>query len=144
MDAEFVSILMFTLIPAIFVIVGVVLLIKGAKGLYRSLFAYMTVNARCVSVQELPGEGGNQTLYRPIYEYEYEGERITASKIDYEYENYVQEGSIFPIVVEKKHPDVIVDGKPSIVAPIIFLFMGFNFTITILSMVIPTLFMLLL
>ena len=135
MSETIIYILLFGSIPLIFIIVGVTLIIKGFKQIYKSHFARMKVLGRCIEVQETTEEG--TTLYRPVYEIEHNGAYLRASKIDYEYEKRVLPGDNVQIYVEKKHPDVVVEAPGSIVSAIIIMFMGATFAFSALSFIVP-------
>lgn len=108
--------------------VGIMMLVKGFKSLKASLWGVRTVDAKCVEIIETQrGAEGIGGLYCPVYEYEYEGRYMRASSN--EYHPYLQEqvGDYRQIMVDKKHPDVLVKTKPSPISGIILLFMGFSF-----------------
>lgn len=141
MSADVVNILMFMMIPLIFFIVGIVLVVKGIKGIKNSSFGVVKVDARCIQVDEMVEEGGMSRLYRPIFQYEYQGTVMTASRVEYEYEKSAEIGDYRTITVEKKHPDVIVgeDYAPSTAKYIIIIVMGIMFVATIFEIGLPLL-----
>lgn len=146
MDAAIVNILMFMLLPLIFFVVGVILIVKGIKGLAKGSMGSIKVEARCIQVDEIMEEGSMARLYRPVFQYEYQGAMLTASKIDYEYEKSAEVGDFRTITVEKKYPDVIVEPKDnaSSVKSIILIVMGIMFAATIVEIGLPLLFALIL
>lgn len=132
--------LMFGWIPILFIVLGMVIAIKGWKEIYRGAFKHKKVMARCVDIQQTKEE--SYTVYRPIYEYEDCGRLIRASKIDYEYSCNVAVGSIVPINVEKKHPDVVMGEQVHLASAIAQLVFGLMFAFGAMSFIIPVLMML--
>lgn len=136
------GIIMWFLVPGIFLVVGIALSIKGGKSLYKALFGYITTHATCVRVDEMPDEEGGRIMYRPEYEYIHEGQCMYASRLKYSYENSVQVGTVENITVEKKYPDLIVESKESAIVGGILLFMGLNFFFSALTAMVPLIMML--
>lgn len=98
---------MVILVPGIFVLVGVTLIWKSGKELYKWSFRYKKVMANCVEIQKIRAD--KTTLYRPVFEYMENGHVIRAYKLDYEYQNKICVGNTVPITVESKHPDVVME-----------------------------------
>ena len=116
-------VLTFGAVPLLFIVVGAVIVIKAIKKIYVKKNAGMKVWARCVDIQKIVEEG--TTLYRPIFEYEYQGHVIRASRIDYGLGWNINMDETVPIYVDKKHPDVIVDEPDGNIAPeIVKIIMG--------------------
>ena len=136
--------LMFGWIPLLFIGVGVAIVIQGGKQLYHSQFASVKVMARCIDVQQIQEEG--RILYRPVYEYMYNGQTIRGTKLDYEDVKYTDVSNMSTIMdtiyVDKKHPDIVVDAPGSAAPAIVKLVMGLIFTFTALQFVGPVLLML--
>lgn len=116
--------LMIILVPGIFVFVGVTLIWKSGKEVYKWSFRYKKVTANCVEIQQIKED--QTTLYRPIFEYEENGHIIRACTLDYLYRNEICVGNMVPITVEVKHPDVVVEigGKYNLVQQYVNLALG--------------------
>lgn len=130
-------------IPLLFIIIGVIIAIQGGKQLYHSQFASVKVSACCIDVQKIQEDG--RTLYRPVYEYVYNGQTIHGTRLDYQDANYSDVGNenakIF-IYVDKKHPDIVVDTPGSAAPAVIKLVIGVIFAYTALQIMVPMLLML--
>ncbi len=131
--------------PLLFLIIGVIIAIQGGKQLYHSQFASVKVPARCIDVQQMQEEG--RTLYRPVYEYVYNGQTIHGTRLDYQDANYSDvgnENARISIYVDKKHPDIVVDTPGSAAPAVVKLVIGVIFAYTALQIIVPMLMMLLL
>ncbi len=122
MDVDLMNIIVSCFVPLIFAIVGGYVLYKGGKKLYRSYFATTKVMAHCIEIQQI--QEGGEMLYRPVYEYELNGQLFQATSLEYKYENYAKVGEVLPMYVEKKHPDVIAPPPGNMVAIIVTLLVG--------------------
>ncbi len=118
-------------IPLIFTVLGIVSIWKGFKVVLKWTAGCKKIMADCIDVQQIQEEG--TTLYRPVFEYTEDGRRIRATKLEYDYENPVYVGNMVPIIVDKKHPDLVMDvGKgpalatqyAKMVVGVIFTFFG--------------------
>ncbi len=130
--------------PLLFIIIGVIMAIQGGKQLYHSQFASVKVMARCIDVQQIPED--SRTLYRPVYEYVYNGQTIHGTRLDYEEVNpvVVNDMNMTPIYVDRKHPDIVMDAPGSAVPAVVKLVIGVIFAFTALEIAGPMLLMLLL
>ncbi|MBQ3036313.1 MAG: hypothetical protein IJD31_05225 [Lachnospiraceae bacterium] len=98
-------------VPLIFLVVGIATMWKAGKKIYRWTHGCKKVMSTCIEIQEFQEDG--VTVYRPIYEYNDNGVSIKASKLDYDYEKKMFVNDMVPIIVEKKHPDVVMEvGQP--------------------------------
>ena len=122
MDYDLMNILISGSVSLLFGIAGGYMLYKGGKKLYRSYFATTKVSARCIEIQRIREQG--EMLYRPVYEYELNGQLFQATSLEYTYENDVRVGEVLPVYVEKKHPDVIAETPDNKAAVIITLVVG--------------------
>ncbi|MBQ7833785.1 MAG: DUF3592 domain-containing protein [Lachnospiraceae bacterium] len=140
---EIMGIATWFMVGAIFLFIGGGMTIKGAKMLYKALFSCITVQATCVEIQEMRDTEERGWMYRPVYEYMYEGRLVRASRLEYEEINHTQVGAVEQVTVEKKCPDLIVDHKPNAVVGGVLLFMGLNFFFSALAFSIPVVVMVL-
>lgn len=98
-------------VPLIFLVVGIATMWKAGKKIYRWTHSCKKVMSTCIEIQEFQENG--VTVYRPIYEYNDNGVSIKASKLDYDYEKKMFVNDMVPIIVEKKHPDIVMEvGQP--------------------------------
>lgn len=130
--------------PLLFILAGVKIAIQSGKQLYYSHFVSVKVMARCIDVQQIREDG--RVLYRPVYEYAYNGRTIRGTRLDYDEVNpvVVNDGNVTPIYVDKKHPDIIVDAPENAAPAIVKLIVGVIFAFTALQIVGTMLLMLIL
>ncbi|MBO5081456.1 MAG: hypothetical protein J6C06_02505 [Lachnospiraceae bacterium] len=129
--------------PLLFIIIGVIIAIQGGKQLYHSQFASVKVSARCIDVQKIQEDG--RTLYRPVYEYVYNGRTIHGTRLDYDEASpiAVNDMNMTTVYVDKKHPDIVVDTPGSAAPAVVKLVIGVIFAYTALQIIVPMLLMLL-
>lgn len=129
--------------PLLFIIIGVIIAIQGGKQLYHSQFASVKVSARCIDVQKIQEDG--RTLYRPVYEYVYNGRTIQGTGLDYDATSpiAVNDMNTTTVYVDKKHPDIVVDTPGSAAPAVVKLVIGVIFAYTALQIIVPMLLMLL-
>lgn len=142
MDYEYLmGVLMAAFVPGSFVFVGVTMIWKSGKELYKWSFNYKKVTANCVEIQQIKEE--QKTLYRPIFEYGENGHTIQAYALDYEYGNKINVGNMVPITVERKHPDVIVEigGKYNLAQQYVNLALGVFLIVIGLPVMLSVIFM---
>ncbi len=142
MSEILIYILLIGWIPLLFIVIGIIIAIQGGKQLYHSQFACVKVMARCIDVQQIQEDG--RTLYRPVYEYVYNGQMLHGTRVDYDDINpaSVNDMNAMPVYVDKKHPDVVVNTPGSAAPAVVKLIVGIIFVYMALQIAGPMLILL--
>ena len=142
MSEILIYILLIGWIPLLFIVIGIIIAIQGGKQLYHSQFACVKVMARCIDVQQIQEDG--RTLYRPVYEYVYNGQMLHGTRVDYDDINpaSVNDMNAMPVYVDKKPPDVVVNTPGSAAPAVVKLIVGIIFVYMALQIAGPMLILL--